>query len=503
MGMHPVPDSAPITQEYGANPSAINGPAGHSGRDYGVNTGTPVVSLVDGVVRWADWCTKLPGGPNGWAARWFLSLTFGGIVTVIEHDDCFAITAHLSRTDLNPGDVVRKGQVIGWSGATGLGTGPHAHTEILPKPVNYSIGSYGRIHPGPYHLEPYRPLTSKVPAPAPAVRAMRNGIDVSSYQPADVTKRVAADFVIVKATEGTGYVNPQLGAQVAAARARGAAVGLYHFATAQASSDEEAAAFLRAAKPYLDAGAVAFLDWEPPGLSTYTAWAEDWLRRVDHTTGRTTGVYMNLGVSRLASWSAFAKAHPLWLAFYGSGARFDGYATSFHPPAVPGWRLALWQYTEHGRLPGYGGDLDLNVYLGGVAQWDKATGAATATNRDPLEEIMAWYKNRADFEHAMAMAVLGYKNPKINGNRDAYALLTEAATGTRSLIGLVKGIPASVLKAQVKRRGAGAGQEVDLATLLAYDLDNETREKNTDAKILAALTSIEQRLTALETTKEA
>ena len=50
---------------------------------------------------------------------------------------------------------------------------------------------------------------------------------------------------------------------------------------------------------------------------------------------------------------------------------------------------------------------------------------------------------------------------------------------------------------------AGTGQEVDLATLLAYDLDNETREKDTDAKILAALTSIEQRLTALETTKEA
>ena len=225
------------------------------------------------------------------------------------------------------------------------------------------------------------------------------------------------------------------------------------------------------------------------------------MRRVDHTTGRTTGVYMNLGVSRLASWSAFAKAHPLWLAYYGAGARFDGYATSFHPPAVPGWRLAMWQYTEHGRLPGYGGDLDLNVYLGGVTQWDKATGAAITTP-DPLEEIMAWYKNRADFEHAMAMAVLGYRNPKVNGNRDAYALLTEAAKNTRGLLGLVKGIPASVMGVKVVRKGKDAGTTVTPAEALAWERDNAATDRTNAERILSILTSIEQRLTALETTKE-
>lgn len=485
MGMHPVPDSAPITQEYGANPSAINGPAGHSGRDYGVNTGTPVVSLVDGVVRWAGWCTKLPGGPNGWAARWFLSLTFGGIVTVIEHDDCFAITAHLSRTDLNPGDVVRKGQVIGWSGATGLGTGPHAHTEILPKPVNYAIGSYGRINPGPYHLEPYRPLTSKAPAPAPAVRAMRNGIDVSSHQPGDVARRVAADFVIVKATEGAGYVNPNLDAQVKAARARGAAVGIYHFARALSDSDTEAAFFLKVARPYLDAGAVAFLDWEPPGLSTYTAWAEDWLRRVDRETGRTTPIYMNLGVSRLGTWSAFAKAHPLWLAYYGSGARFDGYATSFHPPAVPGWRLALWQYSEHGRLPGYGGDLDLNVYLGGVAQWDKATGAATtaAPNIDPLEGLLDM--NQAEFNRQKKIA--GTPAWYLANGRDHSANLTVAV---KALTALVKGIPASVLAAKVKRPGEKSTGS--LAQNIAYDKANWSQDRANQDEIKAQQAQIIQ-----------
>ena len=97
---------------------------------------------------------------------------------------------------------------------------------------------------------------------------------------------------------------------------------------------------------------------------------------------------------------------------------------------------------------------------------------------------MGWYKNKADFEHAMAMAVLGYRNPKVNGGRDTYALLTEAATGTRSLIGLVKGIPASVLQAKVTRKGAGAGSAVTQAETLAYDKDNWSQDRANQKKII-------------------
>lgn len=480
MGMHPVPDSAPITQEYGANPSQINGPAGHSGRDYGVNTGTPIVSLVDGVVRWADWCTKLPGGPNGWAARWFLSLTFGGIVIVVEHDDCFAITAHLSRTDLNPGDAVRKGQVIGYSGATGLGTGPHAHTEILPKPVNYAIGSYGRVSPAGYHTEPYAPLGSTTTAkPAPAARKTRNGIDISAYQSANTPAFVAADFVIVKATEGTGYVNPYMDAQIKAAKKRGQLVGLYHFASAQADSNSEATFFLKHAGPYLDAGAVAVLDWEPPGLSTYTGWAEDWLRTVDKATGRTTVVYMNLNASRLGTWTGFGKTHPLWLAFYGDDGGFQGYATSFKPPATPGWTLALWQYTQHGRLPGYTADLDLNVYLGGIPAWDRATGAAVtaAPNIDPLEGLLDMDQKTFDAQRKVAGTPAWY----LTNGRDHSANLT---TAVKALTALVKGIPASILQARVTRKGAGAAGSVTQAEALAYEKDNWVRDREAQAKII-------------------
>ena len=97
---------------------------------------------------------------------------------------------------------------------------------------------------------------------------------------------------------------------------------------------------------------------------------------------------------------------------------------------------------------------------------------------------MGWYKNKADFEHAMAMAVLGYRNPKVNGGRDTYALITEATTNTRNLVGLVKGLPASLLKAKVVRKGAGAGGAVTQADVLAYEKDNWERDRANQKKII-------------------
>ncbi|MFK0297339.1 GH25 family lysozyme, partial [Streptomyces sp. NPDC090442] len=54
------------------------------------------------------------------------------------------------------------------------------------------------------------------------------GIDVSSYQPSTYNTN-GRDFVFVKATEGTSYINPRQSAQAAQARRNGLVVGFYHF----------------------------------------------------------------------------------------------------------------------------------------------------------------------------------------------------------------------------------------------------------------------------------
>ena len=56
-----------------------------------------------------------------------------------------------------------------------------------------------------------------------------NGIDISSWQQGINLSVVPADFVIVKATQGVGYVNPDFTRAVDQALATGKLVGVYHY----------------------------------------------------------------------------------------------------------------------------------------------------------------------------------------------------------------------------------------------------------------------------------
>lgn len=57
---------------------------------------------------------------------------------------------------------------------------------------------------------------------------MIHGIDVASYQ-AEVVSTTGMDFVFVKATQGTTYVNPKMARQAASVRTAGLVLGFYHF----------------------------------------------------------------------------------------------------------------------------------------------------------------------------------------------------------------------------------------------------------------------------------
>jgi hypothetical protein len=100
------------------------------------------------------------------------------------------------------------------------------------------------------------------------------GIDVASFQ-STTYSTAGLGFVMVKATEGTGYVNPRHAAQVAHARAAGLVVGHYHFAR-PGSVTAQAAYFLQHAGT--QAGDVLALDWEDAGVPDQDK--DTWIKHV-------------------------------------------------------------------------------------------------------------------------------------------------------------------------------------------------------------------------------
>lgn len=127
-----------ITQEYGN---------GHTGMDLAVAAGTPVYAAADGVIYFEGWGTD---GSNGARSNWMGSSA--GISILVQHNSLGVMTgyAHLSRTIVDQGQTVTKGQVIGYVGCTGSCTGPHLHFEVLPMPLNSRNGIYGRVNPRNY-----------------------------------------------------------------------------------------------------------------------------------------------------------------------------------------------------------------------------------------------------------------------------------------------------------------------------------------------------------------
>jgi murein DD-endopeptidase MepM/ murein hydrolase activator NlpD len=132
-------DKVEVVQKFGANPDPKLQPNGHDGIDLAAGTGTPVYAAADGTVAFEG-----EGKNNAWMTD------MAGICILLRHSNIYTGYAHLSRTVINDGQHVTKGQLIGYSGATGMASGPHLHFEVLPLNPDFKNGYNGRIDPRPY-----------------------------------------------------------------------------------------------------------------------------------------------------------------------------------------------------------------------------------------------------------------------------------------------------------------------------------------------------------------
>lgn len=115
----PFQGNYPVTQYFG---ETVTNPKGHTGIDYALPLGTPVLAASDGRVTTVG----------------FEAGGFGNYVVITHPDGSQTLYGHLQRTMVGQNDYVYTGISVGQSGNTGYSTGPHLHFEyrISGKPVN-------------------------------------------------------------------------------------------------------------------------------------------------------------------------------------------------------------------------------------------------------------------------------------------------------------------------------------------------------------------------------
>ena len=210
-----------------------------------------------------------------------------------------------------------------------------------------------------------------------------NGIDMSMWQRDINLSAVKADFVIVKATEGIGYVDKSCDMLFQKALSLGKKLGFYHFARPTANNDpiREADFFYENCKGYFGK-AIPILDWEAENKQN-VAYAKAWLDRVYQRSGVKPVIYMSESVVNAYDWSSVANAdYGLWVAKYRDNNPDYNYnmSNAGSRPRVKWWKFyCMWQWTSTGRLNGYSGNLDCNVFYGDGTTWDKYAGKSGTT----------------------------------------------------------------------------------------------------------------------------
>ena len=108
-------------------------PRFHYGMDFTAPTGTDVFATGNGIVKEVD-----------------RNAGYGNII-VIDHGYGFeTLYGHLSRTNVKVGQVIKRGDVIGFVGSTGASTAPHLHYEVMKNGQ--------KVNPQNYYFQDLNPL---------------------------------------------------------------------------------------------------------------------------------------------------------------------------------------------------------------------------------------------------------------------------------------------------------------------------------------------------------
>jgi len=100
----------------------------HKGIDIDSYTGAPVLATADGYVK----------------DHWIYHKQFGRSIRIKHEHSFMTFYGHMSKVIVHEGEWVKKGQIVGYLGSTGLATGPHVHYEVIRDGVKVDPKDYLR-----------------------------------------------------------------------------------------------------------------------------------------------------------------------------------------------------------------------------------------------------------------------------------------------------------------------------------------------------------------------
>lgn len=202
-------------------------------------------------------------------------------------------------------------------------------------------------------------------------------IDISNWQAglnvASVVKNGGLGAVIVKATEGVGFVDKSCDGFVQQCISNGIRFGFYHFARNNDAAAE--VEFFRKNTTGYEGKGIPVLDWED-GQSI--AWVNKFVERYHELTGVWPWVYGNAWRFNQGTVNTNCGR---WVAGYPSNGITDiNYGLNNDCAyTVNNGLVCAWQFSSSVRISGYSGNLDGDVFYGDAAAWDKYAGGSPAS----------------------------------------------------------------------------------------------------------------------------
>lgn len=195
-------------------------------------------------------------------------------------------------------------------------------------------------------------------------------VDLSKWQQGINWAKLAKDvkFVILRVQDGS-LADIKYNEYAGKCKAHGIPFGVYAFCryTSEAGARKEATNFFNRSRVNGHRPNFYFLDCEVATQTRNARATEAYRKQLKDLGVDKIGVYIAHHL-RGASTIDFSKFDKVWIPRYGG--------------LKPAFACDLWQHTEHGRVDGYSGGVDLNTIVRGGDEWYLTGGGVTALAKE-------------------------------------------------------------------------------------------------------------------------